>query len=216
MTRPTPFTIIVDTAEQLPFPFTNLRTDAEHDNELWDVKTVRGCLGRYPDSWGDYSVIGLEKRVAVERKSVSDLQNTILGFNDGHRTRFEGELTNLSSLDGAGLVVVEGTYLDVITSAPEFGKKTRDQNAKTLSRSILAYMADYNVAWQFSGDRDVAMYDTFHWLRRFWENVDAARRKATREKEREQRRLAKASELLQSRLFKTDLSNVSSINQGKV
>jgi len=198
----TPFTIIIDSAEQLPFPFAGLHTDADHDNELWDVRTVRGCLGRFPDSWGDYSIIGYERRVAVERKSISDLQSTILGFGDGHRARFESELMNLSSLDGNGLVVVEGTYVDVLTKAPEYGKKSKSANAKTLSRSILAYMADYNVAWQFSGDRQVAEYDTFHWLKRFWEHDTERERRATREKEREARRLANADKLLNSKLFR--------------
>jgi hypothetical protein len=200
MSMPTPFTIIIDSAEQLPFPFAGLHTDADHANELWDVRTVRGCLGRYPDSWGDYSIIGYERRVAIERKSVQDLQSTVLGW-DGHRARFEKELENLSECESAA-VVVECSYLDVIVNAPEYGKKTKAQNSKTLARSILAYQNDYNVQWIFAGDRDIAQYTAFHWLKRFWEKDCEAKQRATREKEREARRLANADKLLNSKLFR--------------
>ena len=187
--RPTPFTIVIDTAEQLPFAFTTMRTDSDHEYELWDVKIERACLGRHPNSLGDYSIVGGEGKVAVERKSVADLQNTILGFNDGHRERFEQELSNLNKLNSS-LVVVEGSLIDVLSTVPQYGVKTREQNAKTLIRSILAYQSDVdhggfpNVQWQFAGDRPMAEYITFHWLRR-WHEKHVARRKAEiREAER--------------------------------
>jgi DNA excision repair protein ERCC-4 len=204
MTRPTPFTIIIDTAEQLPFAFDELRTDADGDNELWEVKTVRGCLGRHPNSFGDYSIIGFEQRIAVERKSMYDLQSTVLGW-DGHRDRFEKELANLSQLESAA-IVVECSFLDVICHAPEYGKKSKAQNSKILARSILAYQNDYKVQWIFAGDRKVAQYATFHWFNRFWQHDYETTKKATREKEREQRRLANVQKALQARLFRTEPS----------
>ena len=51
--------IIIDSREQRPFDFLS---------QNGDIETERGTLDT-----GDYSVAGLESRVAVERKSLADL-----------------------------------------------------------------------------------------------------------------------------------------------
>ena len=48
--------IVVDSREQCPFPFTH---------ERYEAKTKQGAL-----TVGDYSLVGLEDKVAVERKSL--------------------------------------------------------------------------------------------------------------------------------------------------
>ncbi len=142
------------------------------------VETVRRCLGRYPISYGDYSLESADGRQSfvgwcnVERKSLEDCQSTILGFADGHRERFEQELENLSRLitgdGGCAMVVVECSVEQLLRSAPSHGKKTASQNAKTLLRSILAYQQDYRVPWLFAGSRRLAEIATFRFLERFW------------------------------------------------
>ena len=129
------YTIIVDTAEQPCFTFQSIKSDADKKY----VKTVPAiehrCLGRHPNSLGDYSVVGGVGFCHIERKSMDDCQSTILGFNDGHRERFESELRNLSMVDCA-LVLVECSLGDLLKHSPEYGKKTAQQNAKTLFRSM--------------------------------------------------------------------------------
>lgn len=84
--------IVVDSREQCPFPFTH---------ERYEAKTKQGAL-----TVGDYSLAGLEDKVAVERKSLPDLV-ACLGRE---RERFERELMRGAALD-AFAVVVEADWL---------------------------------------------------------------------------------------------------------
>jgi hypothetical protein len=164
----TPFSILIDTAEQHPFRFSDLKADAKQDYLPLDVPIEFTCLGRHPDSLGDYSILGGVGRCHVERKSREDCQGTILGFEDGRRERFEKELANLAAIDAA-LVVVECSLDEIIDTAPDHGKRTKSQNAKTLFRSILALQQDYRVPWLFCGTRRLAEVATFRFLARWFE-----------------------------------------------
>ena len=170
-----PFTIIIDTAEQHPFTFRHVKADADKECELFEVTTVGQCLGRHPESYGDYSLVGGERRCCVERKSAEDFYSTILGFEDGHRDRFEKELENLSKIE-APMLVIESTRDQFLLETPELGVKTKQQNAKILYRSILAFEQDYRVPIVWSGSRAAAEHDAFRWMYRFWEKKLKPRR----------------------------------------
>lgn len=86
--------IIIDTREQAPFAFRHERMDAT---------TEPGTL-----AVGDYSLAGLEDRVAVERKSLPDLVMCL----GRERERFERELARGAALD-AFAVVCEGSWLEL-------------------------------------------------------------------------------------------------------
>lgn len=163
-----PFTIIIDTAEQHPFAFTGLKADANQNYLPIKVETVSECLGRHPDSLGDYSIVGGVGSIHVERKSLEDAQGTILGWEDGRRDRFEQELANLSAIEAA-LVVVECSLPELLANAPDWGTKTKQQNAKTLFRSILAWQQDYRVPWLFAGSRAMAEQATYRFFYRWYE-----------------------------------------------
>lgn len=163
-----PFTILVDTAEQQPYTFQGLRADADQDYEEFIVSTIPKCLGRYPNSLGDYSIVGGEKRCHVERKSKEDFHSTVLGFTEGNHDRFRSELENLSKLE-APLLVIECVLDELLADAPEHGKKPKQQNAKILDRSVLAFMMDYRVPIYWASSRQAAMHYTFRWFYRFWE-----------------------------------------------
>jgi hypothetical protein len=177
------FCILVDSAEQQPFTFSNLHADADRGGRLLivapGVNLLRACLGRHPNSLGDYSIQGFIGRVHVERKSMDDAHGTILGWGrtrDGRvyretdrRARFECELANLSNVECAA-VVVECSLGELLAKAPEWdmGKKTARLNRKILARSIVAWQQDYpNVSWVFADDRRQAEGFTFRWLERF-------------------------------------------------
>lgn len=70
-------TVVVDTREQEPYSF---------DSDK--VSAVRKALPA-----GDYSLVGLEERVAVERKSLTDFVSTVIRG----RKRFHRELEKLSA-----------------------------------------------------------------------------------------------------------------------
>lgn len=179
-----PFTVLIDTAEQQPFRFSALKTDASEGNRPLIVPTAFQALGRYPDSMGDYSLdstVGGVGRCHVERKSMEDAHSTILGWarkgeDVGRRDRFEAELARLSEME-AGLVVVECSFVQLIANAPQFGRRSAALNARTLHNSVLAYIQDYSVPWLFADDRRMAEKFVFRWLKR-WHDKQVELRKA--------------------------------------
>lgn len=85
--------ILVDTREQFPFGFTGL-----------PVELVSGTL-----NCGDYSLPGLEDRIAIERKSLPDF----LGSISSGRARFENELRRAAHHECFKIVVEGASYEDV-------------------------------------------------------------------------------------------------------
>lgn len=171
-----PFTVLVDTAETMPFEFTGLHADAVKLDRPLIVRTKWQCLGRHPHGLGDYAIEGFEGRCHVERKSMEDAQGTVLGWdsesdrqkgNLGRRQRFECELANLAKIEAA-MVVVEATIGECLRTMPEWGKKDKTLNAKIFFRSVLAYQQDYRVPWMFCDGRRVAEQATYRFLERFW------------------------------------------------
>lgn len=163
-----PFTVLIDSNEQQPFAFLGIRSDADQQYRPMIVRTEWRSLGRHPNQLGDYSVGGFVGRVHVERKSVNDLQGTLLDFGAGrNRERFEQELANLAGIQAA-LVVVEGTTPAVLAKENDRRKREHRQVAKQLHRSIIALMQDYRVPWYFAGTRREAEISTFRFLERFW------------------------------------------------
>lgn len=172
----TPYTIAIDTAEQQPYPFLGLRADADQDYRPLTVPLLRMCLGRHPNSLGDYSLTGFIGRVHIERKSVNDCIGTICGFGEngedkGRRERFESELANLSKIE-APLVIVEGSLATVLASVQgwEGSSKTAEQWRKIVFRSLIAWQQDYLVRWQFCDTRALAEYVAFRYLERFYKH----------------------------------------------
>lgn len=80
---PPPFVIAVDSREQQPFPLLGF---------AFIRKTLRT---------GDYSIIGLEDRVCVERKNYSDAW----GSMSTGRARFERCVKRMAEMDRAAIVI---------------------------------------------------------------------------------------------------------------
>jgi len=172
-----PFKILIDTAENHFFSFENIKADADKHNRTITIETEFRCLQRHPDSLGDYAPDCGVGRCHVERKSMEDCQGTILGF-DGRRQRFESELANLAAIE-AGVVIVECSRSSLMANAPDRGKKTKQQNAKTLFRSILAYQQDYKgCQWIFCDGRRLAELAAFRWMWRWFHNMQAEQKSA--------------------------------------
>lgn len=162
-----PYTIWIDSAEQQPFAFRDIKSDSDDEWRTIDLQTEFKSLGRHPNGLGDYTLDALFHICHVERKSTADMIGTILGFNDGRRSRFEQELSNLQELRAA-MVVCEGTILDVLASCYETDHKNTATNRKIVFRSINAYMMDYRVPWFFAGSVRLAEITTFRFLDRFY------------------------------------------------
>lgn len=175
----TPFTVLVDSNESHPFAFNGIRGDASEGARPLLVKTRFECLGRYPDSLGDYGVAGLVGSVGVERKSMEDAWGTVLGWETpserekelaGRRQRLEKELENLAKIP-FGCVVVEAPFHACLEQMPSWGTKPAGTNAKIFNRSVLAYTQDYRVPWVFCGTRRHAERFTLRYLWRAWRKL---------------------------------------------
>ena len=146
-----PLRIVVDSREQAPFAFTGYPVEVE----------VGGLEA------GDYSVRGFERRVAVERKSLSDL----VGCLSGERERFGRELARLRGYDCAA-VVVESPAHDL-----RAGRYRSKLDPAAAWQSVLAFSMRYRVPFIFCADRadaeDVAFHLLRHYARDRWRELNA-------------------------------------------
>jgi len=138
--------IVIDSREQEPFPF-----------DGYDAEVAPGTLQA-----GDYSLVGLEDMVAVERKSLPDLV-ACLGRE---RERFERELERLRAMESI-LLVVESPITDLAT-----GQYRSKLNPKAALESVFAFMSRYRLPFYFAQDRRGAERATFSFLRHYWRTVE--------------------------------------------
>ena len=133
--------IVVDTREQEPYGFHPER-----------AAVVRRALPA-----GDYSLEGLESRVAVERKTLDDLVRTVIR----ERERFRRELLMLSGYE-ASCVVVEAGLSDVLAKRYRAGA-----HPSSVLGAVVSIILDHKVPLFFCGDRRCARQFTEAYLLRF-------------------------------------------------
>jgi DNA excision repair protein ERCC-4 len=138
-----PFVIAVDTREQLPYP-------------LLGFATMRKTLRT-----GDYSIIGLENRVAVERKSYNDIWGSMsLG-----RTRFEKCVKRLAELEHAAIVIECG--ITQLATQPSYIQRT---NAASVVGGLISWSVQYNIPVWTADTREQAEKITVRILGSFWKH----------------------------------------------
>jgi ERCC4-type nuclease len=141
--------IVRDSREQSPFFF---------DGPEFDEVEVQ----ENPLTTGDYSIVGLESRVAVERKSLPDL----IGSISSGRDRFERELARARGLDSF-MVVVEAPFSDLVA-----GNYRSKMNPKAATQTVYSFMCRYRTTFHFCQSRAWAEYATFHFLRHYTKQVE--------------------------------------------
>ena len=150
-----PFRVLVDTSEQLPYSFAALRADADQGGGPLIIKTTRCKLQS-----GDYSIEGYERMVAVERKTASDLAGTLTGG----RKRFVAEMERLREYDGAW-IVVEAELSTLFRGVPFASGFT----PKTITRTAMFWQLRYrNIHWWCCPGREIAEQVTYQLLRTWW------------------------------------------------
>lgn len=137
-------TLIQDSREQSPYLF-------DHPRYKDLAVKVAGL------STGDYSVEGMEHLVAVERKSMPDLLQSI----STGRERFENELIRALELD-AFMVVIEEPFRNL-------GNKDYQSNMNRTAaiQTVFSWMSKYRCTWFFAESREGAEYATYHFLRHY-------------------------------------------------
>lgn len=134
--------LLIDTREQSPFLFNG-----------YDCNIIFGTVAT-----GDYSLVGMDSRCAVERKSLDDLLGCLTGAG---RERFERELQRAKGLD-AFAVVVEASMQDM--AEHKYRSKMLPHAAL---QSVLAFTMRYRTPFIWAGSRKGAEYATYHFLRHY-------------------------------------------------
>ena len=132
------FKIVVDTREQHPYKFENAIT-----------KTLKS---------GDYSILGLEGKITIERKSKTDAYSSL----GAGRTRFENELKRLSEFDYSA-IVIESSLADFL-QAPPFTR----MNPKAALNSLVSWSVKYKVFIFFASDRRYARALVYRILEKYY------------------------------------------------
>jgi len=152
-----PFTILIDKREKAPYSFHNIPADKKHGGGIYQPQTETKHLVT-----GDYSIEGYERKISVERKSLSDLFSTL----GQRRAQFRDEHRRLSYKE-FGVVVVEATMQDIINNPPPYSK----MNPELVYRTVLSWSTTCRVPYFFCGDRRFAEITTFRVLLRAWQKM---------------------------------------------
>ncbi|MCG3204350.1 MAG: hypothetical protein KCHDKBKB_01065 [Elusimicrobia bacterium] len=130
--------IIIDSREQQPYEYLGAA-----------VMALRS---------GDYSLFGYETKVAIERKSLQDVFNSV----GAQRKRFEREVQRLAAMDYAA-IVVEATLEECLTPPPY-----SQMNPKAVVNTLLAWSVKYRLAVFFAGNRRFGRAVTYRLLEKFF------------------------------------------------
>lgn len=163
-----PFTILVDTQEQLPYHFLDIRTNKDKGNLPVVVPTQRIRLRT-----GDYTIFGMY-RVLVERKSKSDLFQSV-----ARRENFEDRLQRMQDESDYSAVVVEAEWSECFADPPRHPRTGDVQGVepKALFRTVIAWQQRYPIVhWWMMPGRDAAEQATFRMLERYYLDRTADKR----------------------------------------
>lgn len=138
---PDAVTLVIDTREQQPFAFS-----------APGVRTIRRALAT-----GDYSVEGLEERVAVERKTLDDLVGSLIRS----RERFLREVRRLEAIE-ARCIAVEASWNDIAER-----RYTGGIHPRAVFGAVLSLIVDHGVPVYFLSNRQIACRFTEDFLLRF-------------------------------------------------
>ncbi|MEL7640745.1 MAG: ERCC4 domain-containing protein [Solidesulfovibrio sp.] len=138
--------LAIDNREQCGYDFTG-----------YDCTIEAATLGT-----GDYSVIGFDDKIAVERKSIDDL----LGCLTSGRERFEKELARARSLDRF-CVVVEASFEDLAKGMYRSAMKPH-----AACQSVIAWQIRYGTPFVFAGSRKASEYYTYSFLAKYLYDIE--------------------------------------------
>jgi hypothetical protein len=158
-----PFTILVDTAEQLPFAFQGFTGDSDNDGRPMLVRTELCHLG---PTHGDYAIKGMEGLCHVERKGPGDAIGTFLAHGE-RRDRWERTLEFLAEIPCAA-VVVECSFGKLLSSIEARGSRSKSTLQKTLHCQVLAWEQDWRIPFVFCDSRRFAELTTLRIMMRFY------------------------------------------------
>lgn len=131
--------IVIDTREQQPYRFL--------------CESVRSAL-----KTGDYSLIGLETAIAIERKSLNDF----IGCITASRERFENELSRADSLERFWVVI------EASLTAIEQGLYRSRVKPESVLGTLAAWSNRHKVSFVFADNRQTGQKMTERLLKHAW------------------------------------------------
>jgi len=156
-----PFAIAVDTREQMPWSFQGI---------VLGQKQIVVKQQRQTMQTGDYSIVGREDEIVIERKSVSDFLSSITTGN----ARFCREHERMAAIvdggiDGGGFacVVVEGDLAKICDDLDDPDGE-RQIKSSTVFGIAASWPRRYRVPLYFAGDRRRAELLGFRILWKYW------------------------------------------------
>lgn len=123
---------------------------------------------------GDYSLVGFQDRVSIERKSLDDLVSCLMNDN---RARFERELAKSRHYD-LFAVVVEASLDDLAQ-----GRYKSQMKAASAAQSLFAFQVRYRLSIIWAGNRHRAEYVTYSLLEKYLREISERFKLATKAQE---------------------------------
>lgn len=152
-----PFSVVIDTREQRPYGFVGILSDAKYGRLPINVKTQVSTL-----KVGDYSIVGHEHEILIERKSKADLFASFA--SQAERDKMDKRFTVMNR--GVGIMMIEAS-LDEICSDPPPHTLV---NPRSIIHTYFAWQVRFpRVHWSFWPDRRLAEVATFRFLEHFWD-----------------------------------------------
>ena len=163
-----PFKVVVDSNESAPYPFNQIKAKNKkpllvtcnrmplwnHERRDVEVKGETHSVG-----FADYSIAGMESRIAIERKSIDDLFGTLAS----RRVRFEAEIKRLHEDCESASVIVEGDWSAIMLW------KGHGPSPASVFGTIMHWIDRYpNVHWHLCPSRAFAEKVCFRTLEIFW------------------------------------------------
>jgi ERCC4-type nuclease len=136
-----------------------LYADAKDNYRPLLIRAERKCL-----QTGDYSIIGHEHEIAIERKSIEDLYSTVAG----RRANFKAEHERMAEMVRAGgfaCVIVEDELVRGFKEPPLHTNLL----PKVLFRTMIRWSMRYRVPWHFAGSRHFAAVLAFRMLHTWYD-----------------------------------------------
>ena len=151
------FTIVVDKSEKKPWTFLDLVVTIDGREHLVEQQTISRRL-----KTGDYSILGYEDKITIERKNPADCIASITQ----HRKRFIRLLERMSTFRWSA-ILVECEWADLLRLCAA----TTRVSPISLDGSIMAFTQRFpTVHWIFRPTRATAMKTCWKALDRFWKD----------------------------------------------
>lgn len=159
-----PFTIVVDSNEQLPYTFSDIKGDFRDDYAPIRVRTIKKAVRAGNKRVGDYALLEVPG-IAIERKSKADLFSSV--SDTAKRENFIERLRVMSANLKCGAVIIECYQSEIFNDPPPFTKLS----PTAVYRSTLSWGIQFPlIHWHWAEDRESAEQLAYRLLEKYYQH----------------------------------------------